>query len=212
MSIVEDIKLKYQEKMVSELNKFLNAYSEVLQHEVKFDMDDYYPLIIRIIGNYVATLDNTSNANDILESSITFDRNMIIHLRLFKNTPYEEKVVEFIRRLKKAFHSSLDDDIYQYLTETDDFTENEKQVCNEFYSHVSKLNHAMKQNMFSNVHTNILDREVIRAYYDTELREFNNYTKMLSTDLRKYNIVQRFDKMVKKLASEKKPTEIFFDA
>lgn len=210
MSIVQDIKLKYQEKMVSELNKFLNVYSEIVQHEVKFDMDDY-PMIIRIIGNYVATLDKLDTKH-ILESSITFDQDMIIHLHLFKNTPHEEKVVAFIRRLKKAFHSSLDDDIYQYLTETDDFTENEKQICNDFYSRVSKLNQAMKQNMFSNVHTNILDREVIRVYYETELREFNNYTKMLSSDPHKYHIIQRFDQMIKKIASEKKPTEIFFDA
>lgn len=207
MSIVEDIKLKYQEKMVSELNKFLKVYSEIIHNEVKFDMEDY-PLIIRIIGNYVSTLDT----NNILQSSISFDDDTVIQLHLFKNTPYEEKVVAFIRRLKSAFHSSLDDDIYQYLTETNDFTENEKQICNEFYGHVSKLNIAMKQNMFSNVHTNITDREIIRLYYETELRDFNNYTKIISSDPQKYHIIQRFDKMVKKIASEKKPTEIFFDA
>lgn len=207
MSIVEDIKLKYQEKMVSELNKFLKVYSEITQNEVKFDIEDY-PLIIRIIGNYVSTLD----INNILQSTISFGDDTVIRLHLFKNTPYEQKVVEFIRRLKNAFHSSLDDDVYQYLTETEDFTENEKQICTEFYTHVSKLNQAMKQNMFSNVHTNILDREVIRTYYERELREFNNYTKMVSSDPYKYQVIQRFDKMVKKLASEKKPTEIFFDA
>lgn len=203
--MMEDIKQKYQEKMVNELNKFLGVYNELSQTSITFSMDDY-PFIIRVIGNYVSRLD----LDKWQESEMSFEPHTV-SMSIFKNTIYEEKVQQFVKRLKDAFHINLDGEIIAYLENTQDFTEEEKLICMGFHERASNLNRAMKKEMFDNVTSDALSKEVISEKYANELREFNEYTRFASSRPDVARVIQRFDMAVKTLASKKSPTEIFFD-
>jgi hypothetical protein len=207
MSVVEDIKLKYQEKMVSELNKFLAVYNQIANTSISFSLEDY-PFIIRVIGNYVSHLD----LGLWLDSTISFNDEMKVEMHVFRCTVYEENVKQFVGRLKKAFHYSLDEEIERYLDNTDEFVDEEKVLCLAFHERASKLNRAMKDTMFNDVDTDVLSKDVISARYASELREFNEYTRFISSRPEVARVIQRFDVAVKTLASKKVPTEIFFDA
>ena len=203
--IMEDIKQKYQEKMVNELNKFLCVYNELSQTSVTFSMDDY-PFIIRVLGNYVSRLD----LDNWQESEMSFGT-FTVSMSVFKNTIYEEKVHQFVKRLKDAFIINLDGEIIDYLENTKDFTEEEKLICIGFHERASNLNRAMKKEMFGNVTSDVLSKEVISEKYANELREFNEYTHFASSRPDVARVIKRFDMAVKTLASKKSPTEIFFD-
>ena len=204
--MMEDIKQKYQEKMVNELNKFLAVYNQISHTSVTFSMDDY-PFIIRVIGNYVSNLD----LDKWKESEISFET-FTVSMSVFTNTIYEEKVHQFVKRLKDAFHINLDGEIIAYLENTKDFTEEEKLICFGFHERASNLNRAMKKEMFGNLTSDALSKEVISEKYANELREFNEYTRFVSSRPDVARVIQRFDLAVKTLASKKSPTEIFFDA
>lgn len=204
--IVNNIKIKYAEKMVSELNKFLTVYNNRASTSHAFTMDQY-SLIMRMIGNYVARLD----LDKWLESEIFMSNDLSIKMSVFLDSPDDEKdkVKNFLARLKKAFYYSLDDDIYRYLTTTSDFTDHEKELCFEFYSRVSSLNNAMKTKMFNDTSTNVLSNESISSY-SKELQLFNDYSKYISSKREFALVIERFDSHIKRMASEKTPSEIFF--
>lgn len=204
---VEEIKKRYQEKMITELNKFLSVYNQVSNKTISFSLQDY-PTIIRIIGNYVANL--SSNRDDWLATTISFP-DFEIELDVFKDTIYRERVLNFLNRLKDSFHDSLSDDVKEYLRTTDDFSDQEKQVCLSFLEKMDTLNKAMKRTMFDNIDVDVFSKEVIRREYEDELRLFNEYTRYLTSQPELGRIVYRFDGMIRKIASEKQPTEIFFE-
>ena len=206
-SIVNDIKMKYAEKMIMELNKFLEVYNKRSDTSYTFKMDQY-PFIIRMIGNYVARLD----IDKWLESEIVMSDEVSIMMSVFIQSPDDEKerVKTFLGRLKKAFHYSLDDDVHRYLAETSDFTDDEKELCFEFYRRVSALNNAMKAKMFNDTSSDILSNATISSYAN-ELKSFNEYSRYISSKKEVALVIQQFDSHIKRLASEKTPSDIFFD-
>lgn len=204
---VEEIKKRYQDKMVIELNKFLQVYNEVTGEKISFGLEDY-STIIRIIGNYVSRL--SSNREDWLSSSILFP-DFTISINVFRGTVYEDRVLNFLNRLKDSFQDSLSDDIHEYLRTTDDFSDQEKQLCSVFLEKMDALNKAMKRAMFDDVSINITSKDVIRREYEEELRQFNEYTRNVATKPELGKVIYRFDGMIRKIASEKVPTEIFFE-
>lgn len=208
-SIVNDIKMKYAEKMITELNKFLEVYNKRSNESYTFKMDQY-PFIIRMIGNYVARLDMTDDK--WLDTEIVMSDEVSITMSVFLQSPNDEKerVKTFLGRLKKAFHHSLDDDVHRYLATTSDFTDDEKEVCFEFYSRVSLLNNAMKAKMFNDTSSDILSNETISSYAK-ELKSFNEYSRYISSKKEIALVIQRFDSHIKRMASEKTPSDIFFD-
>lgn len=204
---VEEIKKRYQDKMVIELNKFLQVYNEVTGEKISFGLEDYSN-IIRIIGNYVSRL--SSNREDWLSSSILFP-DFTISINVFRGTVYEDRVLNFLNRLKDSFQDSLSDDIHEYLRTTDDFSDQEKQLCSAFLEKMDTLNKAMKRAMFDDVSIDITSKNVIRREYEEELRQFNEYTRNIATKPELGKVIYRFDGMIRKIASEKVPTEIFFE-
>jgi hypothetical protein len=169
---------------------------------------DQYPFIIRMIGNYVARLD----IDKWLESEIVMSDEVSITMSVFLQSPDDEKerVKTFLGRLKTAFHYSLDDDVHRYLVETSDFSDDEKELCFEFYSRVSLLNNAMKAKMFNDTSSDILSNETISSYAN-ELKSFNEYSRYISSKKEVALVIQRFDSHIKRMASEKTPSDIFFD-
>ena len=204
---VEEIKKRYQDKMVIELNKFLQVYNEVTGQNISFGLVDY-STIIRVIGNYVHHL--SSNRDDWLSSSIVFP-GCTISINVFRGTLHQDRVLNFLNRLKDSFHDSLSDDIHEYLRTTDDFSDQEKQLCQAFLEKMDTLNKAMKRTIFDDITIDITSKEVIRREYEEELRQFNEYTKNVATKPELGKVIYRFDGMIRKIASEKVPSEIFFD-
>ena len=113
--------------------------------------------------------------------------------------------------MKSAFYGTLDDDIYEYLEKTDEYTEEEKVVCLEFYDRVSALNNAMKCNMFETTETNLMDKDNISKYSE-ELKEFNRYSNYVSSKPELYALISHFDQKIREIAKTKKFPDIFFDA
>lgn len=202
---VNDIKMKYAEKMINELNKFLKVYNDQTSNSHTFTMDQY-SFIIRILGNYVAHLD--VSGDNWLNTKIEMG-DVSIDMSVFKESIEKDRVKAFLCRLQKAFHYSLDDDVCDYLQNTSDFTQEEKVICIEFYGRVSSLNSAMKSKMFDDIKSDILSRESISSY-DKELRLFNEYSRYISSKKELSIIIQRFDSQIRRLASEKTPSDIFF--
>ena len=203
-SIVNDIKMKYAEKMISELNKFLEVYNTQKGASYTFTMHQY-SFIIRVLGNYVANLDMST----WLESEIVISDDVRIDMSVFKDSDKKDRVKSFLEKLKNAFHYSLDDDVCNYLSITSDFTQDEKILCIEFYGRVSRLNSAMKAKMFDDLSSDILSHESISSY-EKELRFFNEYSRYISSKKEIASVIQRFDSHIKRMASEKTPSDIFF--
>jgi L-cysteine desulfidase len=133
-------------------------------------------------------------------------------MRVFNDTPYQNAVKKFLESLNKAFQSNLDDEINNYITTTTDFTEDEKKICLEVQGYMSRLQASMKKGIFNDaINHSVTSNEVMSSYSDT-LKEFNEYTKTIATDPLKYDVVDRFKKMLPVLAAQKIQPDIFFDA
>lgn len=196
----------YQEKMLTELNKFLSVYNTLSGNTIQIG-DDNYPEFIRILGNYLYT----TNIDSWTSTSISFG-NVTIDMSVFANTTYQTNVQNFLILLKKAFHSNLDEEIINYISTTSDFTEDEKKTCSEFHVCMSRLQASMKQGIFKDaIAYNVASNEAISSY-SKQLKEFNDYTKMIAADPLKYNIVNRFKEILPVIASQKRQPDIFFDA
>jgi hypothetical protein len=203
----ETLKLKFKEKMINEFTKFLNAYNEVANTNYILDIRGEYDVFIRFLGNYIYKEFNIDSWNN---TTIKFSEEVIINLFLFNNTKYYEPVKKFLLLLKDAFFNSLDDDIYDYLENTKDYTKDEKKICLEFYDRVSSLNKAMKHSTFDSKNTQILSNENISSY-SHQLKEFNNYSHYISSNPQLYNLISHFDKKIRLLSQNKKYPEILFD-
>lgn len=196
----------YQEKMITQINKFLSVYNNLSGNTIQIGNDNY-PDFIRTLGNYLYTI----NIDSWSSSSISFG-NVTIDMSVFNNTPYQTRVQNFLISLNKAFQSNLDAEIGNYLNTTSDFTEDEKKTCNEFHGYISRLQASMKQGIFKDaIVYNVTSNEAISSY-SRQLKEFNDYTKMIAADPEKYNIVNRFQKMIPVIAAQKTQPDIFFDA
>lgn len=204
----ETEKDKYKEKMIRELTKFLAVYNEVSKSNFILDITGGYDIFIRILGNYIYKKFNVKTWD---QTKIEFNSDVVIDLSVFRNTDYFQKVEHFLISMKNAFYGTLDDDIYEYLENTDDYTEEEKVVCREFYDRVSALNNAMKHNVFSTTSTDLMDKDNISKYSE-ELKEFNSYSNYISSKRELYALISHFDQKIREKAKTKKFSEIFFDA
>ena len=211
MSTKESVSDIYKEKMIKELGKFLVAYNEVSNSNLILDIRGGYDLFIRILGNYIYKIYDSKTWD---QSKIDFPSEnsfITIDFSVFRNTVYFKKVQDFLISMKNAFYGTLDDDIYDYIDKTDDYTEEEKVICREFYDRVSALNNAMKHNMFSSTTSDLTDKDNISKYSD-ELKEFNRYSNYISSKHELYSLISVFDQKVREKAKTKKFHEIFFDA
>ena len=101
---------KYKEKMITELTKFLAAYNEVSKSNFVLDMNSGYNIFIRILGNYIYKKFNVKTWD---QTKIEFAPEVIVDFSVFRNTPYFQKVQNFLISMKSAFYGTLDDDIYK---------------------------------------------------------------------------------------------------
>ena len=211
MSTKESVSDIYKEKMIKELGKFLVAYNEVSNSNLILDIRGGYDIFIRILGNYIYKIYDSKTWD---QSKIDFPSEnsfITIDFSVFRNTVYFKKVQDFLISMKNAFYGTLDDDIYDYIDKTDDYTEEEKVIGREFYDRVSALNNAMKHNMFSSTTSDLTDKDNISKYSD-ELKEFNRYSNYISSKHELYSLISVFDQKVREKAKTKKFHEIFFDA
>lgn len=199
---------KYKERMTTELTKFLSVYNQVSNSSFVLDLNAGYDIFIRILGNYIYKKFDVKTWD---QTKIEFSPEIVIDFSVFRNTVYFQKVQNFLISMKNAFYGSLDDDIYEYLEKTDDYTDEEKVVCREFYDRVSALNNAMKSNMFESTKNNLIDKDNISKYSE-ELKEFNRYSNYVSSKRELYSLISHFDQKIREKAKTKKFSDIFFDA
>jgi hypothetical protein len=196
---------EFQEIMLQEFEKFLKVYNNLTNSNVSLKNLDY-STTIRILGNFIY---KDLDINDWQNSHITFSKNIIISLNVFKDTQYENSVKNFLVSLKNAFYSDIDEDVYNYLN-SGVFNEVEKELCTHFYEKVKDLNSGMKHSIFDDKNTKILENDTISTYAD-KLKAFNDFVYNISTNQEMFNIITRFDKEIKNIAKNKKHPRIFFD-
>ena len=192
----------YQEKMLIEVNKFLSVYNKLSGSTIEIGNGNYSEFI-RMLGNYLC---------DSGMSKVISLGNVTIDMNIFNNTPYQDAVKKFLDSLNKAFQSNLDDEVNNYIATTSDFGEDEKKICSEFHGYMSRLNSSMKRGIFKDaIAYSVTSKEAISSYSST-LKEFNEYIKTIASDPLKYDVVDRFKKMLPVIASQKIQPDIFFDA
>jgi hypothetical protein len=197
-------------EMETALTNFITVYNQVSGKHVKIDLknDNMYAFVIRQLGHYLYVTD----ISKWMDSSVAFSDSVSIDLHVFMNTIYQERVHTFLQALHTAFNSNLDVEIEMYLDTTDDFTENEKKLCREFHGCLSRLQHEMKKGVFHDaIQHDVLSKQTISSY-STTLREYNEYNKQIVTDRIKFNIIDRFNKMLPSISSKRPQPNIFFDA
>lgn len=204
---ISDLNEKHKEKMICEFTKFLDVYNSLAGTNYILDIRGEYNVFIRFLGNYIYKEFDQENWDN---TSIKFSDDIIINLYLFKNTKYYESVKNFLLSLKYAFFNSLDEDIYEYLSTTKDYTEDEKRICKEFYDRISSLNNAMKKSTFSSLNTDVLSKENISTY-SNELKEFNLYSHYISSKPQLYNLIRHFDTKIRQISKNKIYPEILFN-
>lgn len=195
---------EFQETMVKEFQKFLNVYNNLTNSNISLDNQEYSK-IIRILGNFIHKDLDLQNWQNL---KLYLSKDTIIYLSIFKNTNYEDSVKNFLECLKNAFYSTIDNEIYDFI-EKSAFTENEKQLCIEFYSRVKDLNNGMKNSIFDNTSNEILEKDTISTYKD-KLKAFNDFVYNVSINQDLFNIIMNFDKEIKNIAKNKKHPKIFF--
>lgn len=204
---IEDIKTKYKDKMITHFTKFLEVYNQLSGCNYVLDIRGEYDIFIRFLGNYIYKEFKPKNWDNTF---INFSEEIKIDLSVFKNTSYYQPVNNFLLSLKNAFFNSLDDDIYDYISETNDYTKEEKRICREFYDRVSALNNAMRHSTFDSKETELLSKDNITSY-SNELRDFNNYINYISSKRELYSLIQTFDKKIREISKNKKYPEILFN-
>lgn len=203
---IESLKNLFKEKMIIEFTKFLEVYNKLSGCTYTLDIRGEYDIFIRFLGNYIYKDFNQDSWDN---TQIKFSEEVMIDLTVFKNTHYYEAVNNFLLSLKNAFFSSLDDDIYEYINNTKDYTNEEKRVCKEFYDRVSSLNKSLKHSTFSSKDSEILSQNSISSY-SNELKEFNTYIHYISSKKELYNLITHFDKKIRELSKNKQYPEILF--
>lgn len=197
----------HKDILVRELTKFLNVYNEVAQTSYVFDLRGEYDKFIRILGNYIFCEYSEQKWDD---TKLVFTDEISIDFSIFKNTKYVESVNQFLISLKKSFYQSIDDEIYGYLETTNDFSDQEKILCIQFYDRISALNKAMKESTFSTKDGDIISQESI-SKYDKELKEFNQFSNYISSNKDLFILISKFDQKIKEIAMIKKPNQILFN-
>lgn len=198
----------YKEIMIGELQKFINVYNQLANTSYLFDIEKgQYDYFIRLLGNYIYKVYTPEGWK---QSKLSFSDDIFINFSIFVGTEYEDKVGSYLNQLKEAFNDSLDKEIDDYLTETSDYTENEKMICREFYQKVSMLHAKMKENMFRETDTDLTSKDNI-SNYKTELEEYNRYMNYVAGNKPIFSLITHFDTKIRNLAQSKQPRQILFD-
>lgn len=196
--------------MIAQWEKFLRVYNMLAGTDFGMDLKQgAYDEMIRSLGTYISTVYEPS----AWQSTTLMFGDAHIVMRHFVGTPYEEKVGNFLAQLRRAFDDSLDVEVNEYFSSTEELTAREKQICREYYGHLSALHRAMKQSAFPAVgdtRLEVTDRASIRGYHEV-LREFNAYMNTLAADQGLYTLIREFDRTFRQLAANKKPVQVLFD-
>lgn len=197
----------FQEKMLDEINNLITAYNEVSGLKLTFDKGDKdsekYKDIVRNLGNYIY---RDFNDETWRESSLVLTQKDVIRFSFFKDTVYENRVHSFLLKIKNAFFQSIDNEVIEFLEKTSVFTEEEKNLCREFYERIKVLNNAIKHTTFSNTSN---DPQNLKNYHD-ELRSYDEFIKMVVNTPSTQRTIQTFDKVIRDISSSKKHTDISF--
>lgn len=203
MSSIEE---QCKRTMIAQWAKFLRIYNELAGTSMCIDeANGAYDDMIRSLGRYISTQYDPAGWSS---STLAFG-DAQIEMNKFVGTPYEDKVARFLAQLRRAFEQGMDDDVTAYLAETDDFTQREKAICAEYYSHISSLHREMKRSAF--VEGGDLSNRANMSGYHEVLRAFNAYMSNLAADQGLYNLIRTFDGKFRHLAANKKPEEVLFD-
>ena len=201
-TLTEDFKNKFYKEIL----KFFIIYNKLCFYKNKqgFLIDLYeYSDIIKTIGNYIIT---TYTRTGWKQSKITLSDNDCVDLSMFNNTEYEDSVHDFFISMENAFYTNVDNEVYAYLESTDNFTEEEKILCTEFFKILSSVTKNIQIEAFTNPSEKIGSSSKIP---DEPL--FREYVAMISADQKKYLKIERFDKVLKEITKNKKQVTIFFN-
>lgn len=205
---VQEIGDRYKSKMMNELQKFLNVYNDIAGSTYMFDVRGQYDMMIRILGNYISTV---YSPDTWLDTKLQFSEEVVIEFEVFRGTAYEEKVALYLQSLRRAFDESLDQEISQFLQTTQAYTEEEKNVCREFFNKMTELHRQMKNATFKGaLDADITSTTTIDQYKET-LREFNQFMTFIASNRTLNALIQRFDSDIRQIAVQKRQVEIVFD-
>jgi len=196
----------YKQSMIKEFGKFIefyNIYNTQNNQKITLNLEEEYPLFIRKLGNYIY---KHFNQETWIDSTLTLNSQNSIHFSVFKGTEHENRVLSFLLQLKNAFYSSSEEEIYQFLEETNLFSNEEKTLCKEFYNRISTLNNAMKNNAFSDAEN---DMKNMSTYHE-ELKSYNEFAEMIVKTPHIQKVIQKFDSIVRQISSLKKHIDISF--
>jgi DNA polymerase III delta prime subunit len=196
--------------MAMELMKFINVYNTISNDKFSFKCVDNtkYEYIIRVLGNYIS---NIYKKETWKNSVINFPfGGEYIDMSVFKDTKYEKSVENFLELLNKAFKSTIHKEIDDYFKgDSCEFNDTEKQLCLKFYEKISNVKEEIFKETFNNSMPDICSKNSIDKYSD-KLKEFDSFVKECSTPLH-MNILERFDKVMKKILKDKIHVDIYFD-
>jgi hypothetical protein len=196
--------------MLREINKFVSVYNSIcLDKKLNgINISNYdYSDIIRAIGNYILktfSLSNWTKTKMILNDDESLD------MSLFEGTKYRNSVENYLISLEKAFYSNMDKEIKEYLETTTDFNETEKELCSNFFKHISTLARSMQYKNFSDTYNKVGSVDSIKAYND-ELRNFHEFTLNTSSDQNKFVVIERFDVKMKEILKTRENVVVYFD-
>lgn len=200
----------YTEKLSIEMMKFINVYNSISKEPFSFKCVDKtkYEYIVRVLGNYIS---KNYNKSTWVNSVINFPfGGEYIDMSLFKGTKYEKSVEDFLELLKDAFHTTIESEIYTYFKSPEnEFSRAEEDLCLQFYQKVSSVKEEIFKETFNDSTTDICSKESI-GNYSQQLKEFDDFVKSCSNPSC-MNVLERFDKVMKKIIREKKQVDVFFD-
>lgn len=203
-----DIADVYKNKMLIQLEKFLNVYNEVAGTEYVFDVRGQYDHLIRILGKYISTV---YTPETWLTSQLEFAQDVTISFGVFRDSPYREKVAAYLQTLRQAFDTSITREVEDYLSTTTDFSDDDKTVCREFFAQINALHSEMRQAMFvESTESDVTSKESIDLYKD-KLRQFNAYMTSVASNRAQNLVIKRFDAKIRMIAAAKKHIEVLFD-
>jgi len=199
----------YRMKMTTEVKKFIKVYNEVSGQNVLLDsLDEEYEGFVRILGNYIY---KKFKEDSWVQTKIYLGdiKKTVIDFSVFKDNIHEDRVKNFLITMKNAFYESVDVEIETYLETTSDFTDDQKDVCRNFYSRISDLNRAIKDYSFSSVSNDLSDKNSISHYKD-ELFRYNEYVQQITKDDEIKHVIDKFHLIFKNISLNKTRCQIVF--
>lgn len=201
----------YTEKLSMEMMKFINVYNSIsTEHPFSFKCVDKtkYDYIVRVLGNYISkNYDKSTWLNSVIHFPFGGE---YVDMSVFKGTKYEKSVEDFLELLKQAFHTTIHSEIEAYFKSPEnEFSRAEEDLCLQFYQKVSSVKEEIFKETFNDTTTDICSKESISKYSE-QLKEFDDFVKSCSNPAC-MNVLERFNKVMKKILREKKQVDVFFN-